>query len=255
MIVVIFCIPAFWNKKKKYGVLKYFSITLFLSLLFSSAVVFFPYKSYSPSFEIEPERFYTSSNKNIIFVDKTQESGLSGVIIGEKAETYSGRYSVSENMMLELQGNNDKYVVEKPNPYHKFFTFFIKISSFMVENISKNGADGKTEKSVLKEIFIKSFAIIIAISTISFFFSTGKWPLINYLFSQTLVICFIWFNNYIPQIPFPQFLQGVLHEAENLIPFNFGIYYFAYIVISLSILLIKILSNRARKCWICRLTS
>ena len=234
-------------------------MTLFLSLLFSAAVVFFPYKSFSPSFDLETGCFYTSG-KNIIFVDKTQGNRLSGVIInknnssgsGGKIEAYSGSYSISENSILELHGNEDKYVVEKPNQYNKFFSFFIKISSFIVENISKN--NGKPEKFDLKEIFvnykeifIKSFAIIIAISTISFFFSTGKWPLINYLFSQTLVICFIWFNTYIQKIPFPQFLQGILREVENLIPFDSGIYYFAYIVVSLSILLIKILSSRAHK--------
>jgi len=141
-------------------------------------------------------------------------------------------------MILTLQGDNIEYIIEKPNLYHKFFTFFIKISSFIAEKISAIG------KSDLKELIFKSFAIIITISTISFFFSTGKWPLINYLFAQAIVICFIWFNYYIQKIPLPQLLQG----AENLIPFSSGLYYFAYIIISFSILLIKTISvSRSRR--------
>jgi len=210
--------------------------------LFSSAAIFFPYKNDSHSFDIETERFY-KSNKTILFVDKAQNNRLSGVIInkdsssGESAKTYSGNYSVSEDMILTLQGNDNEYIVEKPNPYYKFFNFFIKISSFIAKSV------GEIEKSDLKALFFKSFAIIITISTISLLFSTGKWPLINYPFSQAFVICFIWFNYYIQKFPLPQLLQS----AENLIPFESGLYYFAYIVISFSILLIKILSLRVRK--------
>jgi hypothetical protein len=141
-------------------------------------------------------------------------------------------------MILTLKGSDDKYIITgDPYPYHGFFSFFIKKSSFAAENI------GKTGKSDLKAIFIKSFAIIITASAISFFFATGKWPLVNYAFSQALIICFIWLNNFILQISFPQFLRGI----ENLIPFDSGIYYFTYIVISFCIFLIKILSLRAQR--------
>ena len=143
-------------------------------------------------------------------------------------------------MILKLQDIDSEYIVEKPNPYQKFFNFFIKNSSFIAENVYHAlSKGGETEKPDLKAILIKSCSIIITISAISFFFSAGKWPLINYLFSQTLVICFIRFNFFIQKIPIPGFLQG----AENLIPFESGLYYFAYIVISFCILLIKILSS------------
>ena len=140
-------------------------------------------------------------------------------------------------MILTIQGSNSEYIIEKSNPYHKFFNFFMKITSFIAKSV------GEIEKSDLKALFFKSFAIIITISTISFFFSTGKWPLINYPFSQAVVICFIWLNYYIQQIPLPKLLQS----AENLIPFDSGLYYLAYIVISFSILLVKILSLRGHR--------
>ena len=187
----------------------------------------------------------------MLFVDKAQNNRLSGVIIDKKGtseetvKTYSNRFALSENMILTLQGANNEYIIEKPNPYQKFFNFFIKNSSFIAENVHHTlSKEEETGKMDLKVILIKSLAIIIAISAISFFLATGKWPLINYVFSQVLVICFIWFNSYIQKIPIPQFLKG----AENLIPFDSGIYYFAYIVISFCIVLIKILSlNKARR--------
>lgn len=211
-------------------------------MLFFSSAIFFPYSSFSRPFDVETDRFYDSA-KNIIFIDKIEDKILSGTLINKNsvsrdtAESYSGNYSVSENLVLKLKETDDKYVLEKPDIYRKFFNFFIKISSFIAESIGKNG---KTEWKIA---LIKTVSIILTITTISLFFSTGKWPLINYLFSQFLVICFIWFNFYIQKISLPFFLQG----AENLVPFRNGIYYFAYIVISLSVLLVKLLSLRGDK--------
>ncbi len=211
-------------------------------MLLSLTEIFFPYNHTAVPFEVEQDRFYPS-NSNIIFVDKSENSKLAGIIINKNsvsrnsAETYTGNYSVSEDMVLKLQGIDNKYIVAQPNPYRKFFNFFIKISSFIAESL------GKTEKQAVKVTAIKTVSIIITISAISFFFSTGKWPLINYLFSQFFVICFIGFNFYIQRIQLPQFLQ----DAGNLIPFNNGIYYFTYIVFSLCILLIKILSLKVNK--------
>ncbi|MCL2793091.1 MAG: hypothetical protein FWD87_08355 [Spirochaetaceae bacterium] len=242
LISAIIYIPVFLCKKKKHSVLKYFIITILLSLLFSATAIFFPYKSHPSSFEIEANRFYTSQ-RNTLFVNSAQDNTLSGIIINKNnfsvtsAETFSGPYSISEDMILTLQDNADRYVVEPPNQYHRFFSFFIRISSFIAESIGKN------QNSNLRDIFIKSFAIIVTISAISFFFSTGRLPIVNYFFSQTLVICFIWFNHFIQRIPLPGFLQGV----ENLIPFDSGLYYFAYIMVSFSILLMKILSLRAHR--------
>ena len=239
LISLIIYIPAFWCKKKKYSVFKYFAIAILLSSLLSASAIFFPYKESGPhSFEIEAGRFY-ASDRNILFVSRIQDNTLSGSIISKSysspiktIELYSGTYSVSEDMVLMLHDNYYRYIIAEQDKYSKFFNFFIRVSAFIITSIEE------PRKHNLKAIFIKSFAIMITISSISFFFSTGRWPLINFSISQIIVICFLWFNYVIQRIPIPHFLQ----EAENLIPFDAGLYYFAYIVMSFSILLIKLLS-------------
>ncbi|MCL2295383.1 MAG: hypothetical protein FWC36_11075 [Spirochaetes bacterium] len=236
LLCAIFCIPAFWKNKRTNSVLKYFAIALLLSLLLSGAAIFFPFKSQAVSFEVESGRFYTSG-RNIIFADKVQDNQLSGVIVskrdfpGSRIGTFSGIYSVSDDKLLRIQGIDDRFIVGEPGFPGKFFGFLIKHSSFMAESVGKSG------NSDLLTTFIKAFAIIATISSISFFLSTGKWPLINYFFSQSLIFCFLWFNYFIQKTPFPGFLQPI----KNLIFFDPGSYYFAYIVISFSVLLIKIL--------------
>ncbi|MDX9799900.1 MAG: hypothetical protein RBT69_01040 [Spirochaetia bacterium] len=208
IISLIFYIPSFWAKSKKHLFLTALISTAALSLFLAAAGIFSPYTDIVFSRpDVDAGRFYQSERK-LLFVDSIENGKLTGVIINKKDTSnpaapasdpavYSGNYTVKENMKLRLSSESGEYKLGTENPLNRFFNSLIKYSSFISADISRGSLSSIYKKAV------KTISVIISISAISIFFSSGSWPLINYMLSQFFIFIFIWLNFHLHRIPVP----------------------------------------------------
>ena len=212
LISLIFYVPSFWSKRKKHPFITALASTAILTLLLTAAGVFFPHSSTVFSLpDVEPGRFY-KSGKNLLFVDNIEKGTLTGLIINKKTGpqtsssssssssspvVYKGNYKIKENMKLKLSSVEGEYKLEAENPWNKFFNALIKYSSTISADISRGGFSSLSRK------ILKTISVIISVTAISIFFSSGSWPVINYMFSQFFVFLFILGNYHLQRIPLP----------------------------------------------------
>ncbi len=240
LISMIFYIPSFWAKRKKHPLLTALATTAILSLLLTAAGVFFPHSIIVFSQpDVESGRFY-KSGKNLLFVDNIENRTLTGLIINKKTGSqispssasassspsspavYRGNYKINENMKLKLSSVEGEYKLETENPWNKFFNALIKYSSNISADISRGGLSSLYRKT------LKAMSVIISVTAISIFFSSGSWPVINYMFSQFFVFLFILSNYHLQRIPLPL-------SAENLpglFPDKTLTWYLLYLIIT-----------------------
>jgi len=211
---MVLFIPSFWAKRKKHHFITALAATAILSLLLTAAGVFFPHSSTVFSLpDVESGRFY-KSGENLLFVDNIENGTLTGLIISKKTgqqtssspsipAVYRGNYKIKENMNLKLSSEAGEYKLGTENPWNNFFNDLIKYSSTISADISRGGLSSLYRKT------LKAVSVIISVTAISIFFSSGSWPVINYMFSQFFVFLFILSNYHLQRIPLPL-------SAENL---------------------------------------
>ncbi len=245
MISVFFYIPVSWARTKE-KIIPAFTVSVsFLTLLLALSGVFFPHSNISlPGPEAEEGRFY-GSGENLLFVNNLEKGKLTGLSIEKKGESlpaqprvvYNKKYFITEKLHLKIDDNKNEYIAGNINPYSNFFKSLVKYSSFIAESIGKSGVSDPAG------LLIKTASVVITACAISFFFSAGRWPLVNYLFSQFFVFFFIWLNYHAHRLPVPAFLSSFSQTFKA----EATIYYFAYLIISTAAIILMLTARVLRK--------
>lgn len=261
-------IPVFFSKTRIKSALITIFVTIFLfpCLFFSS--IFFPGHLFSPYIpELETEKFYESES-SFIFSENIGGKKFIGIIIPKKgrtgstisklenpileqympkpAEIYQGKYILNREDKLKITGKNEVFSIEKKekNNFNEFFNSILKYLSIIPVSIGKSGI-----KDIIGTL-IKITAVLAVVFTISHYFSSGRWPILNYFFSQFFIVVFLFVNYKIQQIPLPDFFTSAVEFLKS----ESTIYYLFFLILSVVFLPVLIKHKKStisseRKKW------